>query len=507
MDLISISDAFISSLIFGITSSQSPPNELTPSTSDFILSLPQFHTSTILPLLESEILQFSQSNAQSLSCLPSFFLLYRDILVQNNVFPTLPASTESMLSALANLLSKNPQYAFSGKTLALTTSALGAPSTSQVPPTSLFQARLPFSQSESRSFSYLESHDWRTSIAYGTKQLATAIFSPPPPTAIAVLREVPVINVVPFVDPCSTVPVYESDSLILTGFSTNEPSSEHDFVHAAIEANVSKVFSNMASRPKVKAKFKAKPKVKVKPKEKEKVKPKPKEKEKEKKEKEKKEKKKKEKKEGGEEEKELKRAEKEKKKAAKAAALAAAEDDNDDVNDDTDNDNNAKKEPRASQVRWTAIADSQLRQAKLDPTASWSDVAASITHIVKNPTQARDRWTNFVRPTISLDPWTLEEDLLLVERQNTLGNKWGAIQEGLEGRTEHGCRQRHKAIIKKLGKIGESVLTEENRIDGSIGVPQLPQLPSELPKEMVIEETLEMDIDLGLIIDTIEMLV
>jgi len=48
---------------------------------------------------------------------------------------------------------------------------------------------------------------------------------------------------------------------------------------------------------------------------------------------------------------------------------------------------------------------------------------------MKNRTrkQIRDRYLNALRPDINYDPWTDEEEKLLIELHEALGNKWALI--------------------------------------------------------------------------------
>jgi hypothetical protein len=48
-------------------------------------------------------------------------------------------------------------------------------------------------------------------------------------------------------------------------------------------------------------------------------------------------------------------------------------------------------------------------------------------NIGRTPKQIRERYINFIRPNISQDDWTIEEDLKLVDLINKYGQKWKKI--------------------------------------------------------------------------------
>lgn len=49
-------------------------------------------------------------------------------------------------------------------------------------------------------------------------------------------------------------------------------------------------------------------------------------------------------------------------------------------------------------------------------------------------TQCRERWNHHLRPDIRKDAWTEEEEQLLVEAHQQLGNKWSDIAKMIPGK-------------------------------------------------------------------------
>ena len=49
----------------------------------------------------------------------------------------------------------------------------------------------------------------------------------------------------------------------------------------------------------------------------------------------------------------------------------------------------------------------------------------------------RPRYNNHLNPSFAKEDWTSEEELLLVQLHNELGNKWAVIAARLGGRYSH----------------------------------------------------------------------
>jgi myb proto-oncogene protein len=72
--------------------------------------------------------------------------------------------------------------------------------------------------------------------------------------------------------------------------------------------------------------------------------------------------------------------------------------------------------------------------------------------------QCRERWFNHLNPDINRNPWTEEEDLVILEKQKAKGNRWSDISKGLTGRTENAVKNRFNCLIKKAKD--EEILSE-----------------------------------------------
>ena len=72
----------------------------------------------------------------------------------------------------------------------------------------------------------------------------------------------------------------------------------------------------------------------------------------------------------------------------------------------------------------------------------------------RNARQCKDRYTNYLSPQINLNPWSQEEDDLLIKKVNELGNKWVKISKFFIGRSDNSIKNRwYTHLNKKIKKI------------------------------------------------------
>ena len=87
---------------------------------------------------------------------------------------------------------------------------------------------------------------------------------------------------------------------------------------------------------------------------------------------------------------------------------------------------------------WSPNEDDLLRKAvtKLGTVSeiSWTSVAAMVPG--RSPKQCRERWRSHVDPSISHEPWSEEENALLLRRYQDHDGKWCEISVALPGRPD-----------------------------------------------------------------------
>ena len=63
--------------------------------------------------------------------------------------------------------------------------------------------------------------------------------------------------------------------------------------------------------------------------------------------------------------------------------------------------------------------------------------------------QCRERWLNHLDSRVVKSDWTPDEDAILLDAQQRVGNKWSEIARGLPGRAENAVKNRFNSLITK----------------------------------------------------------
>jgi hypothetical protein len=84
--------------------------------------------------------------------------------------------------------------------------------------------------------------------------------------------------------------------------------------------------------------------------------------------------------------------------------------------------------------KWTSEEDLILEQAVAElGVDNWRSVAARLSE--RNSKQCRERWMGHMDPELSKGDWTPEEDIVLLSKQEAMGNQWAQIKTFLPGRS------------------------------------------------------------------------
>jgi len=66
--------------------------------------------------------------------------------------------------------------------------------------------------------------------------------------------------------------------------------------------------------------------------------------------------------------------------------------------------------------------------------------------------QLRDKYTNYLRPDIKKDDWSVEEDQKILDLLSRFGTKWKTIQQDMPDRTDNQIKNRYYGRLKVLLK-------------------------------------------------------
>ncbi|OHT12175.1 hypothetical protein TRFO_18183 [Tritrichomonas foetus] len=117
-------------------------------------------------------------------------------------------------------------------------------------------------------------------------------------------------------------------------------------------------------------------------------------------------------------------------------------------------DSHNSDEKRITKNKFTEAEDAKLAElVELHGDAEWKKISAEMG--TRNPRQCRERWKNYIAPTVRKDDWTQEEDDLLMKKYRSIGPRWSQIRSHYKGRSVNDIRNRWLKLMRleKKGKI------------------------------------------------------
>jgi hypothetical protein len=108
----------------------------------------------------------------------------------------------------------------------------------------------------------------------------------------------------------------------------------------------------------------------------------------------------------------------------------------------------------ASPVKFTTADDERLRLlVEQFGDSDWSLISDQMNG--RNPRQCRERWINYLAPSLNNAPWTPAEDMLLFQKYKELGCKWVRIAKFFPDRTDAMVKNRFNRIQRRETKEQE----------------------------------------------------
>jgi len=110
-------------------------------------------------------------------------------------------------------------------------------------------------------------------------------------------------------------------------------------------------------------------------------------------------------------------------------------------------------QPGLKKGYWSRHEDDLLRELVFQggwitgKRTRWSAMSKKI--VGRTPKQCRERWHHHLSPFINRDPYTEEEDVLILTQHKLVGNKWADISRMLTGRTSEAVKTRWQTLQKR----------------------------------------------------------
>jgi hypothetical protein len=105
-------------------------------------------------------------------------------------------------------------------------------------------------------------------------------------------------------------------------------------------------------------------------------------------------------------------------------------------------------------MKFTAADDEQLRElVEQFGDSDWLLISDQMNG--RNARQCRERWINYLAPSLNNGPWTPEEDMLLLQKYRELGCKWVHIAKFFPQRTDAMVKNRFNRIQRRDAKDQE----------------------------------------------------
>lgn len=117
---------------------------------------------------------------------------------------------------------------------------------------------------------------------------------------------------------------------------------------------------------------------------------------------------------------------------------------------------------RGPKPKFTAEEDAELIQiVQKQGSKGWAKIAKKLK--TKSAKQCRERWTNYLNPTLSFEAWTKEDDDLLVDKFQEFGTQWRILRSYFPNRSVNNIRNRVIQLKKRIKQRGDKRVSKAGR--------------------------------------------
>jgi myb proto-oncogene protein len=109
-------------------------------------------------------------------------------------------------------------------------------------------------------------------------------------------------------------------------------------------------------------------------------------------------------------------------------------------------------------IPWEEREDAMLRTLMdTDSRKKWTEIAiklfeANVSKMLRTAKQVRERWVNYIDPSLKRQDWTRQEDEQLFEVVEKLGKKWSTVGKIFQ-RTENNVKNRYNSLINRPFRV------------------------------------------------------
>jgi hypothetical protein len=104
----------------------------------------------------------------------------------------------------------------------------------------------------------------------------------------------------------------------------------------------------------------------------------------------------------------------------------------------------SRRGPGVDKSKFTPQEDARLREVvERCGSNDWAEVARQMPP--RNARQCRERWTNYLNPTLQKLSWTTEEEILLDQKFAEFGPRWRAITACFTNRSRNSIKNHWKS--------------------------------------------------------------
>lgn len=150
----------------------------------------------------------------------------------------------------------------------------------------------------------------------------------------------------------------------------------------------------------------------------------------------------------------------------------------------------SRQKPVRRKSKFTREEDEQLSKliARYG-SSNWDLIASKMPN--RNARQCRDRWYYSVSPDVSKEPWSQDEDQLLLWAYSKLGPKWVQISRCFRNRTDTHIKNRWLVLQRRFRKYGTIQSIEDIKRPIIQSLASLEKPPQEKPPQKKEEPVMD----------------